>query len=428
MHLAYEYHVRQIWIVNVGDIKPMEYPISFFLKYAWDPGKIGVDDLKKYSEDWAAAQFGEEHAVEIADIISKYSKYNGRRKPELLDANTYSIDHYDEADRVTKDYNDLLSRAEKISKELPEEYHDAYFQLVLHPVKASANLQEMYTEQAWNIIKYLRNEVSANMHARKVMQLYRNDSVINRQYHLIRDGKWNHMMDQTHIGYTYWQQPREQKMPDIRFVQNYNAETPPAEVATEVVTAENLLPPNAKGNLFFEKDGYVSMDAAHFTNAVNSSGIEWKVLPDLGRTGDAVTTFPVTSADVQLTGKSPHLEYEFYSNTTGKTELGMYFSPTLNLHNDGGLQFAVSVDEDTPQIIVLNKDDNNTRTWEKWVAANIIKTVSTHDIKTKGKHVIKYWMMNPGLVLQKLVVDFGGLKTSYLGPPETIIDSKTILP
>ena len=66
--------------MNVGDIKPMEFPISFFLDYAWNPEKIGADDLQKYTEQWAAAQFGNKHAKEIADIISKYTKYNGTTK------------------------------------------------------------------------------------------------------------------------------------------------------------------------------------------------------------------------------------------------------------------------------------------------------------------------------------------------------------
>jgi endonuclease/exonuclease/phosphatase family metal-dependent hydrolase len=108
MHLAYKYGVKDIWIVNVGDIKPMEFPISFFLDYAWNPEKIGADDLQKYTGQWAAAQFGNEHAEEIADIISKYGKYNGRRKPELLDDKTYNLDNYNEFKNVVKDYNDLF--------------------------------------------------------------------------------------------------------------------------------------------------------------------------------------------------------------------------------------------------------------------------------------------------------------------------------
>ncbi len=113
MHLAYEYNVKNIWIVNVGDIKPMEFPISFFLDYAWNPEKIGADDLKKYTEQWSAAQFGNEHAKEIAAIIAAYSKYNGRRKPELLDANTYSIENFDEFKKVVTEYNTLKSRQKK---------------------------------------------------------------------------------------------------------------------------------------------------------------------------------------------------------------------------------------------------------------------------------------------------------------------------
>ncbi len=126
----------------------MEFPISFFLDYAWNPEKIGADDLQKYTEQWAAAQFGNKYAKEIADIISKYAKYNGRRKPELLDANTYSLKIIMKSEKVTDDYNNLLEKAEKINNELPAEYRDAYFQLVLHPVKACANLQELYTTVA----------------------------------------------------------------------------------------------------------------------------------------------------------------------------------------------------------------------------------------------------------------------------------------
>src|SRR6187401_970597 len=176
MHLAYEYGVRQIWIVNVGDIKPMEFPISFWLDYAWNPEKIGANDLQKYTEQWAAKQFGNKYAKEIADMISKYSKYNGRRKPELLDQNTYSLYNYAEFPLVVKEYNDLLEKAERINKLLPTEYHDAYFQLVLHPVKACANLNEMYLYTALNREDALKKNPAVNYSADKVKQLYSKDS------------------------------------------------------------------------------------------------------------------------------------------------------------------------------------------------------------------------------------------------------------
>src|SRR5690606_33073184 len=83
MHLAWEFDMKQIWIVNVGDIKPMEFPISFFLDYAWDPEAIDADDIMPWSVDWASRQFGAKHAEEAARLLSLYAKYNSRRKPEL---------------------------------------------------------------------------------------------------------------------------------------------------------------------------------------------------------------------------------------------------------------------------------------------------------------------------------------------------------
>ncbi|HEX4780213.1 MAG TPA: glycosyl hydrolase 115 family protein, partial [Usitatibacter sp.] len=91
MHLAREYGADRIWIVNVGDIKPMEVPIEFFLTYAWNPERWPAARVAEYLPLWAAREFGPEHAVDIADIVAKYAKYNGRRKPEALDVSTYSL-------------------------------------------------------------------------------------------------------------------------------------------------------------------------------------------------------------------------------------------------------------------------------------------------------------------------------------------------
>ena len=114
MHLAYEYGADRIWIVNVGDIKPMEFPIDFFLDYAWNPEKYPAESLFEYYRSWAEEQFGKEYSDEIADIISKYTKYNSRRKPELLSPETYSLINYREAETVVLDYNQLLEKANKI--------------------------------------------------------------------------------------------------------------------------------------------------------------------------------------------------------------------------------------------------------------------------------------------------------------------------
>ena len=425
LHLAYEYGVDRIWIVNVGDLKPMEFPISFFLDYAWDvkkclpAGQAGnVDNLRDYYTQWASEQFGPAHAKEIGEIIQKYSQYNARRKPELLDANTYSF-NYEEAHKVVDDYNKLLAKGEKINELLPAEYKDAFFELILHPVKACANLNELYLTVARNKTLVSLSEARANNFADKAKQLYANDSLISAQYNSLVNGKWNHMMDQTHIGYTYWQQPLSNKMPEVKYVSTHSALGESIKIDPVDRTAQDLIPKNNKGNFFYEINGYVSIGAADYTKATAAGNNKWKIIPGIGRDGDGVTTFPVTAPDQTPGVNSPHLEYEIYVYDTGAIKLQAYFSPTLNFHKDDGLKYGVSIDDETPQIISINKEDSNTRTWEQWVANNIIIKKTSHIIKKPGNHVLKYWMVSPAVVLQKIVIDFGGLKQSYLGPPET---------
>jgi hypothetical protein len=142
-------------------------------------------------------------------------------------------------------------------------------------------------------------------------------------------------------------------------------------------------------------------------------------LPDFGRTGDAVTVFPVTTITASTLYASPKLEYDIYVYDTGNVKLQAYFSPTLNFHNNEGLKYAIAFDNELPQIIYINKEDNNVNVWNNWVANNIIIKTSAHNIYTAGKHILKCWLVSPGVVLQKLVLDFGGVKQSYFGPPET---------
>jgi len=425
MHMAYEYNVRNIWIVNVGDIKPMEFPISFFLDYAWDPNKWNEDNLVDYYNAWANQQFGSKYAKEIGEVLRKYSQYSSRRKPEMLDANTYRISSFleeDEAGAIEKEWYDLQSEAVKINSFLPAEDKDAFFQLVLHPIWAFANLHSMYRNVALNKEAYKTKSPRVNGYADAVKYCYERDSLITLEYHQLKNGKWNHMMDQTHIGYTYWQQPPRQRMPEVKYLSADSIQEEIPMQLMELHTAEQLIPKKSTGNLFYEREGYVSIETDHFTNAVNSNGIKWKVIPDLGKTGNGITTFPVTAPIQKITSTSAHLEYEVYTYSKDSIKINAYFSPTLNYYNtDEGLQYAISIDNETPQLISINKEDRNTGAgiWNKWVGENIIIKTSRHKISQPGKHIVKYWMVNPGVVLQKLVLDFGGLEPSYLGPPET---------
>jgi hypothetical protein len=317
----------------------------------------------------------------------------------LLSQQTYSLTNYDEWNRVNNEYAELLREAENIHKALPAEYKEAYYQLVLHPVAASANLYAMYYYVALNHYNAAMNSASANPYGQRAKEAYVNDSLITLEYHSIAGGKWNHMMSQTHIGYTYWQQPPVNKMPVLK------------EASGDEIVFPAYLP---------NESGYTSIEAEHYTRLTNTQGITWKTIPGIGRTGAGITTFPVTAKMQQPGGNGPHIEYEVTIDKTDSFHIYAYFSPTLNLFNDDGLKYAISIDDEQPQVVSINKEDNNVRIWEGWVANNIIIKKTTHTIRSKGKHVVKFWRVTPAVVLQKIVLDFGGMKPSYLGPPETL--------
>ncbi|HAY05533.1 MAG TPA: glycosyl hydrolase, partial [Hyphomonas sp.] len=217
MNLAWEFGARQTWIVNVGDIKPMEFPISFFLDQAWNPEAMPRERMSGYTEVWAAQQFPAEHAGEIAQITELYTKYVSRRKHELVDPKTFSVVNFDEFRRVTAELEALAARADAVRAKLPAEYDDAYVQLVWFPVLATTNLYQLYEAAALNRLYTAQGRaMDAQAQANRVEAFFAHDAELTRVYHEdVADGKWVHMMSQTHIGYTYWQQPDNQVMPAV---------------------------------------------------------------------------------------------------------------------------------------------------------------------------------------------------------------------
>ena len=217
MNLAYEYGVDRIWIVNVGDLKPMELPITFFLDYAWNPDNLPANKLPNYSIQWATEQFGIEHAQEIAHILNSYTTFNNRRKPELLTHSTFSIDHYSEFETLVKEYTKIRESADKIYKAIDPSYKDAYYQLVYHPVQACSNLYELYYAHALHLRYFDQQRSLTKARAEEVKRLFKIDAEITDYYHNnLAKGKWDKMMAQTHIGYDNWQEPKKNVLPELK--------------------------------------------------------------------------------------------------------------------------------------------------------------------------------------------------------------------
>jgi hypothetical protein len=174
---------------------------------------------------------------------------------------------------------------------------------------------------------------------------------------------------------------------------------------------------------FVESNGFVSIEAEHFSRASGTKSITWKLIPGLGRTLSAVTPDPVTAASQVPGGECPRLEYSMYLFTKGEVKVKAYLSPTLNFHNNQGLRYGISFDDDPAQIVNMHAG-KNFQDWEESVRNNVTIGLSRHALTHAGPHTLKFWMVDGGVVLQKLVVETAEPKSSYLGPPESFVVSK----
>ena len=516
MTLAKEYGADRIWIVNVGHLKHVIFPMEYFLNLGWNTKQWTNNNIRDYIELWAQREFEPEYAKDIADIYVQYSRFNSRRKPEVLDSSVYSQTNYREAEKFEEEFNALTAKAEDIYSKLPEDMKDAFYDLILFPTKITANYTELYLTAGKNALYAQQGRASANDLADKVTQLFQNDADLTKFYSTeFADGKWNHFMDQVHIGYTSWNAPQRNSAPRTRTVTlpeeaalgvavegseqawptakdlslpqfdifnkqkqyidvfnrgqgtvNYSitASSPwivlsssngsfakeeriwvsvdwskapkgtiggtvningkSGETATVMVEAFNpteITPDTLEG--FVEGQGVISIEAAHFTKNIPAGDVRWEVIEDYGRTLSGLSIMPVTAKSVTPPQNSPCLEYKMYIFNPGEVKFYGIVGPSLNFDPERGTHIAVSIDNLEPQVIEILPQDfnagNGNRTWENSVRNNCYVIQSALSIEGSGYHTLKVWMVDPGIVVEKLILDLGGWKPSYLGPPES---------
>ena len=398
MDLAYESGADRLWIVNVGDIKPMEFPLSFFMDMAWNPQAMTPEALQAYPAKWAGQQFGAEHSAEIGEILTRYSQYNARKKPELLDIALFGNTDFGVQ---SMDYMDLKDEANLLSDRLAKDYTDAWFQLVQYPVEASANLNMLYQTAALNLTDSAATPELTNVRADAANAAFKRDVQLSEAYNHLRSGKWNHMMDQTHIGYTGWQQPEAQTMPKVRYVKV--SKSPSSNRSTTLFSAVS-------------PQDYIAIEAEHFSRKVDGQNVRWQVIANLGRTLSSVISLPQTAAPT--TDNSMRLEYDIETVKTADATLHLYLAPTLDTLGKGGLHLAVSIDDLPPQTLTFDLKPD-TPEWNQAVKDNIVILKASFKGMKAGKHTIKVFRIDGNVVLERLVLDTGGLKPSYLGPPES---------
>jgi hypothetical protein len=516
MTLAKQYSADRVWIVNVGHFKGYEFPMEFFLSLAWDTSRWTNDNLDEFTRLWAEREFGARHANEIAEIISTYTQFNGRRKPELLDANTYSLVNYGEFEKVVADYEALTTKAEKVSAQLSPDSRDAFYQLVLFPVKASAQLNALYLAAAKNNLYAKQGRASANDFAAQTRALFvAQTNLMDYFNRTFAGGKWNHFMDQPFIGYTNWNEPKQNNLNAVhlaeievpidaamnvaaeglltaatngsvslapfdsfnqqhRYIDVFNRGKTAFEFSASVsapwmilsetsgkiekekriwihvdwskvtnsastgeikisgaggevtakITAFNPAEP-ARDSVqgFVESDGYVAMEAEHFTKNSTAGAYRWLKIPGYGHTLSGMRADAPADA-LAMPGKdSPCLEYKMFLFSAGKVEVESIVGPTLSFIAGRPVRYALAFDDEAPaEITIVPKvfeGFNTNPVWSESVKNNCHHVKSTHTVNQPGYHTLKIWMVDPAVVLQKIIVNTGGVRPSYLGPPES---------
>ncbi|KAJ7454980.1 hypothetical protein B0H11DRAFT_257884 [Mycena galericulata] len=544
MSIAIDRDASRIWVLNVGDLKPYERETEFFITYGWNASRWNPDNLDTFVSSWAQREFdlSESDASTVVDIVGNLTRFNARRKPELLNSTTYSLINYRESDNMQADWNLLQNTATAIYDKLPNGTQPAFFELVLHPVLASANLGNMLISAGQNNLRASQARLSANALGDLVETLFERDFDLETEYHTLLGGKWDHMMDQTHLGYAYWQQPMTNSMPPISRVQankmalpgvmrispegslaawpgdnmfqcaamfncppptisidefdpignrfidvgaggpapftwttdvnaswltvtpshgsispnntedrvfvdvdwshleegvnqgtiNFTAVSgnPPTTLLVQAFIAANKtdLPSSFKG--FVEGGGGIAFEAEHATRNISVAGMVWRTLPGLGRTLSGVTPWPRLGNNENnfTAGTGPSLEYDFYNFNGGNITVTALVSPSGNgLGADRPLGFAVQIDDEAVQSNYFFPPAAPGEEPDAWngndgfAANSIIPAANTFNDVAPGAHTLKLFMIEPAVVVQKIVIDTGGVQPSYLGPPESIL-------
>jgi hypothetical protein len=331
-----------------------------------------------------------------------------------MNPNVFSVTNYDEANRRLADYRALLQSAEDVSGQIAPERRDAYFELVLYPVRMAALTNEVMIFAGFSRRYTQENQLAlANIYATRsenaVAKINSETAYFNGE---LAGGKWKYYMTAKGTSSQRW---------GFQWPQVQRAAGAPQPTAEQTALAGAFATPPEEPISPKDSPGYVSIEAEHFTRSVAHNGARWEVIPGLGRTGDSVAVYPVTVASIdqpdQIVANSPCMEYEITAAASDNAKVTACCLPTRRINAARGLRYAIAIDDESPQIVDFNQTTEGP-VWSQNVQRNTAITTTTHKIGAAGRHTLKIWMVDPGVVMDKIVMDLGGLKETYLGPPE----------
>jgi hypothetical protein len=240
---ALDNKVDKLWIVNVGDIKPHEKEIDFYMELAWNPKPWTAKNAEQFYEIWAARTFGREVAPEIAAIQAAYIDLTRDCRPEYTGYPGYTFSREQQIKR-TRAWMELISRTDRLAQNIPARLQDAFFQLIAYPVKAAGHYQcsRYFGQRSIELAE--AQSVEANSYARRANSCYFEALTLTRHYTSeIKNGKWKHMMVFSNftpfrpppVGWVY---PRNPHLPELKLTD--------ARLRAPMTISDNILIGTAK--------------------------------------------------------------------------------------------------------------------------------------------------------------------------------------
>lgn len=373
----------------------------------------------------AARDFGPTNAEAVASILSRLHTINFARKTEHLQwhlsKTPYQPTELNEAEirQRLQACAALLHDSDTLAGQLPAAARDAYFELIGYAVGITAAANERYFHSELARADVARDRSPAANRAAEQAADARVSQLTARYNNDTAGGKWRNIVTEGGVARKDWNRfQRDTTPPPAPTTNNVCPPAPPERSPLPQ-------PADAKPGDFVECDKVVSMDAGHFSRRNDlPSGAGWRAVPGLGRTASAVTVLPSTTSITS--NAAPSLEYRFHVTTDGAATVRVRLVPTYPLISGRGLRFAVAMDEAVPQSVAVtlgfdNKSNDKSLTeWQRRVLDNATEaSLKLTQPLAPGWHTLRLVAVDAGIVVDKIILDFGGLPPSYDGPAET---------
>lgn len=410
---AYDTGADRYWLLNVGDIKPMELATSTFFEMAWDFDRFNYDNVNKHQAALLGKIFGSQYIREFQDLLDEYYRLAWSRKPEFmgwerewdeperekLQDTDFSFENHNDARHRIADYRELSDKSAALWKQLPETYRPAFFEMFAYPAMASYQMNRKFLMAQLNHELLKKNDIAgANWAALESQTAYDSIQALNKIYNTQLDGKWNYMMDIA-PGFC----ARYQGMPDVTITKG----TPAREVDIRPQPEQDKVEGFKVLNLADYKEQTTNQ---HTLRLIKGLGYDWKCI----QLGEA------TEPSVDPKSKeAPYFEYELGEIPASEITVIVHAISFFPLYQGKSNCFGVSVDNSDVKVFEQICKEYSLE-WKNRVLQNGIEYKTSFPIDQSAKqHRLRLSCGDPGAMIQRIIIDWGGLRKTYVGPQPT---------